>query len=149
MTQILKTSNLHKKYKYKTQINIENNTHSQIQPNIIIQLPQKKNIIIDTKITLITYKHYFNTENNYTHKNTLQKHIASIHNHIHLLKHKNYQQLPKLQTLNYILIFIPIKPTFLLTLNHQPKLITETLKNNIILINPTTLLITLHTIANL
>lgn len=79
----------------------------------------------------------------------LQEHIASVRNHIRLLGRKDYQQLPGLRTLDYVLMFIPVEPAFLLALDRQPELITEALKNNIMLVSPTTLLVALRTIANL
>ena len=92
---------------------------------------------------------YFNAEDEYTRESALQEHIASVRNHIRLLGRKDYQQLPGLRTLDYVLMFIPVEPAFLLALDRQPELITEALKNNIMLVSPTTLLVALRTIANL
>ncbi len=94
-------------------------------------------------------KCYFNAEDDYTRESALQEHIASVRNHIRLLGRKDYQQLPGLRTLDYVLMFIPVEPAFLLALDRQPELITEALKNNIMLVSPTTLLVALRTIANL
>ncbi len=100
-------------------------------------------------MTLVAYERYFNAEDDYTREAALQEHIASVRNHIRLLGRKDYQQLPGLRSLDYVLMFIPVEPAFLLALDKQPELITEALKNNIMLVSPTTLLVALRTIANL
>lgn len=110
---------------------------------------REKDVVIDAKMTLVAYERYFNAEDDYTRESALQEHIASVRNHIRLLGRKDYQQLPGLRTLDYVLMFIPVEPAFLLALDRQPELITEALKNNIMLVSPTTLLVALRTIANL
>ncbi len=75
--------------------------------------------------------------------------FASVRNHIRLLGRKDYQQLPGLRSLDYVLMFIPVEPAFLLAIDRQPELISEALQNNIMLVSPTTLLVALRTIANL
>ena len=130
-------------------VSIENDARSRMQPDVIVRLPQGKDVVIDAKMTLVAYERYFNAEDDYTRESALQEHIASVRNHIRLLGRKDYQQLPGLRTLDYVLMFIPVEPAFLLALDRQPELITEALKNNIMLVSPTTLLVALRTIANL
>lgn len=72
-----------------------------------------------------------------------------MRNHIRLLGRKDYQQLHGLRSLDYVLMFIPVEPAFLLAIDRQPELISEALQNNIMLVSPTTLLVALRTIANL
>ena len=72
-----------------------------------------------------------------------------MRNHIRLLGRKDYQQLPGLRSLDYVLMFIPVEPAFLVAIDRQPELISEALQNNIMLVSPTTLLVALRTIANL
>ena len=100
-------------------------------------------------MTLVAYERYFNAEDDYTREAALQEHIASVRNHMRLLGRKDYQQLPGLRSLDYVLMFIPVEPAFLLAIDRQPELISEALKNNIMLVSPTTLLVALRTIANL
>ncbi|MFV2393961.1 DNA recombination protein RmuC, partial [Escherichia coli] len=80
-------------------------------------------------------------------ESALQEHIASVRNNIRLLGRKDYQQLPGLRPLDYVLMFIPVEPALLLALDRQPELITEALNNHIMLVSPTTLLGALRTIA--
>ena len=148
-TRVLEASGLREGYEYETQVSIENDARSRMQPDVIVRLPQGKDVVIDAKMTLVAYERYFNAEDDYTRESALQEHIASVRNHIRLLGRKDYQQLPGLRTLDYVLMFIPVEPAFLLALDRQPELITEALKNNIMLVSPTTLLVALRTIANL
>ncbi|MBB2415494.1 MULTISPECIES: DNA recombination protein RmuC [unclassified Escherichia] len=149
LTRVLEASGLREGYEYETQVSIENDARSRMQPDVIVRLPQGKDVVIDAKMTLVAYERYFNAEDDYTRESALQEHIASVRNHIRLLGRKDYQQLPGLRTLDYVLMFIPVEPAFLLALDRQPELITEALKNNIMLVSPTTLLVALRTIANL
>ncbi|EAA7634749.1 DNA recombination protein RmuC [Salmonella enterica] len=149
LARVLEASGLREGYEYETQVSIENDARSRMQPDVIVRLPQGKDVVIDAKMTLVAYERYFNAEDDYTREAALQEHIASVRNHIRLLGRKDYQQLPGLRSLDYVLMFIPVEPAFLLALDKQPELITEALKNNIMLVSPTTLLVALRTIANL
>ena len=149
LTRVLEASGLREGYEYETQVSIENDARSRMQPDVIVRLPQGKDVVIDAKMTLVAYERYFNAEDEFTRESALQEHIASVRNHIRLLGRKDYQQLPGLRTLDYVLMFIPVEPAFLLALDRQPELITEALRNNIMLVSPTTLLVALRTIANL
>ena len=120
-----------------------------MQPDVIVRLPHRKDVVVDAKMTLVAYERYFNAEDDYTREAALQEHITAVRNHIRLLGRKDYQQLPGLRSLDYVLMFIPVEPAFLLALDRQPELISEALKNNIMLVSPTTLLVALRTIANL
>jgi len=149
LTRVLEASGLREGHEYQTQVSIETESRARMQPDVIVRLPQDKDVVIDAKMTLVAYERYFNAEDDYTRESALQEHIASVRNHIRLLGRKDYQQLPGLRSLDYVLMFIPVEPAFLLALDRQPELISEALKNNIMLVSPTTLLVALRTIANL
>ena len=129
-TRVLEASGLREGYEYQTQVSIETDNRSRMQPDVIVRLPQGKDVVIDAKMTLVAYERYFNAEDDYTREVALQEHLASVRNHIRLL-------------------FIPVEPAFLLAIDRQPELISEALQNNIMLVSPTTLLVALRTIANL
>lgn len=149
LTRVLEASGLREGYEYQTQVSIETDARSRMQPDVIVRLPQGKDVVIDAKMTLVAYERYFNADEEYVRESALQEHIASVRNHIRLLGRKDYQQLPGLRSLDYVLMFIPVEPAFLLAIDRQPELITEALKNNIMLVSPTTLLVALRTISNL
>ncbi|MRS17423.1 DNA recombination protein RmuC [Enterobacteriaceae bacterium RIT691] len=149
LTRVLEASGLREGYEYQTQVSIETEARARMQPDVIVRLPQGKDVVIDAKMTLVAYERYFNAEDDDIREAALQEHILSVRNHIRLLGRKDYQQLPGLRSLDYVLMFIPVEPAFLLAIDRQPELITEALKNNIMLVSPTTLLVALRTIANL
>ena len=149
LARVLEASGLRAGYEYETQVSIETEARARMQPDVIVRLPQGKDVVIDAKMTLVAYERYFNADDEYTRESALQEHIASVRSHIRLLGRKDYQQLPGLRSLDYVLMFIPVEPAFLVALDRQPELITEALKNNIMLVSPTTLLVALRTIANL
>lgn len=149
LTRILEASGLREGHEYQTQVNIQLENNSRMQPDVIIRLPQSKDVVIDAKMTLVAYERYFNAQEDAIRDSALNEHIAAIRNHIRLLSRKDYQQLPGLRSLDYVLMFIPVEPAFLLAIDKQPELISEALKNNIMLVSPTTLLVALRTIANL
>lgn len=149
LTRVLEASGLREGHEYETQVSINTDANSRMQPDVIVRLPHRKDVVVDAKMTLVAYERYFNAEDDYTREAALQEHIAAVRNHIRLLGRKDYQQLPGLRSLDYVLMFIPVEPAFLLALDRQPELISEALKNNIMLVSPTTLLVALRTIANL
>ncbi|WP_054181021.1 DNA recombination protein RmuC [Trabulsiella odontotermitis] len=149
LTRVLEASGLREGHEYQTQVSIETDARARMQPDVIVRLPQGKDVVIDAKMTLVAYERYFNAEDDAIREAAMQEHIASVRNHIRLLSRKDYQQLPGLRSLDYVLMFIPVEPAFLLAIDRQPELITEALKNNIMLVSPTTLLVALRTIANL
>lgn len=149
LARVLEASGLRAGYEYETQVSIETEARARMQPDVIVRLPQGKDVVIDAKMTLVAYERYFNADDEYTRESALQEHIASVRSHIRQLGRKDYQQLPGLRSLDYVLMFIPVEPAFLVALDRQPELITEALKNNIMLVSPTTLLVALRTIANL
>ena len=149
LARVLEASGLREGHEYETQVNIQLADRSRMQPDVIVRLPQGKDVVIDAKMTLVAYERYFNAEDDYSRDLAINEHIAAIRNHIRLLGRKDYQQLPGLRTLDYVLMFIPVEPAFLLAIDKQPELISEALKNNIMLVSPTTLLVALRTISNL
>lgn len=149
LTRVLEASGLREGYEYETQVNIQLENNSRMQPDVIVRLPQGKDVVIDAKMTLVAYERYYNGDDELTRESALNEHLAAVRNHIRMLGRKDYQQLPGLRSLDYVLMFIPVEPAFLLAIDRQPELISEALKNNIMLVSPTTLLVALRTVANL
>ncbi len=148
LTRILEMSGLRAGYEYETQVSLSGQ-HGRFQPDVIVRLPHKKDVVIDAKMTLLAYERYFNAEEKSVQQQALQEHIQAIRQHIRGLGNKDYQKLSGLSSLDYVLMFIPVEPAFLLALQHQPDLINEALQHNIMLVSPTTLLVALRTINNL
>lgn len=149
LSRVLEAAGLREGYEYETQVSIQLEQHGRMQPDVIVRLPQGKDVVIDAKMTLVAYERYFNSEDDTLRKQAMQEHINSVRGHIRLLGRKDYQQLPGLRSLDYVLMFIPVEPAFLLAIDQQPELISEALQQNIMLVSPTTLLVALRTINNL
>lgn len=149
LSRVLEASGLREGHEYETQVNVRVDHQSRMQPDVIVRLPQGKDVVIDAKMSLIAYERYFNGEDEAEREAALNEHIASLRGHIRLLGRKDYQQLPGLRSLDYVLMFIPVEPAFLLAIDREPELISEALKHNIMLVSPTTLLVALRTITNL
>lgn len=149
LSRVLELSGLRQGYEYCVQVSLKNEQGTRQQPDAIVHLPQGKDVVIDAKMSLIAYERFFNCSDETIRQQALAEHIASIRQHIRQLGAKDYQSLPDIQTLDYILMFIPIEPAFLLAIEHEPELINEALGYNIMLVSPTTLLVALRTINNL
>jgi len=149
LERILQESGLRDGHEYQTQSHHHNDEGKAYRPDVIVHLPDDKDIIIDSKVSLISYERYFNSESETQQQLALRQHIASIRNHIKELSAKDYHQLQGLRSLDYVLLFIPIEPAFLLAIEHQPDLISEAMKKNVMLVSPTNLLVALRTISNL
>lgn len=149
LSRVLEASGLREGHEYETQVNIQLEHNARMQPDVIMRLPQGKDVVIDAKMTLVAYERYFNGEDEATRETAIGEHVAAIRSHIRLLSRKDYQQLPGLRSLDYVLMFIPVEPAFLVAIDRQPELINEALGQNIMLVSPTTLLVALRTINNL
>lgn len=149
LSRVLEASGLREGYEYQTQVAIQLENQSRMQPDVIVHLPQNKDVVIDAKMALVAYERYFNAEDEASRELAIAEHIAAIRSHLRQLSRKDYQQLPGLRSLDYVLMFIPVEPAFLLAIDRQPELINEALQLNIMLVSPTTLLVALRTISNL
>ncbi len=149
LARILESSGLRQGHEFETQVSINTGHNSRYQPDVIIRLPEGKDIVIDAKMSLVAYEQYFNSEESAEQASALKNHILSIRNHIKLLSNKDYHQLPGIRSLDYVLMFIPIEPAYLVALRESPELLDEGLKHNIMLVCPSTLLVAVRTINNL
>jgi DNA recombination protein RmuC len=149
LAQVLEASGLREGCEFHTQVNIKTENNDRFQPDIIVHLPQGKDVVIDAKMSLVAYERYFNSIDETEQIQALHEHINSIRGHIRSLSRKNYQQLPGLRSLDYVLMFIPVEPAYLVALNQAPEILDEALKHNIMLVSPSTLLVAVRTINNL
>lgn len=149
LSHVLEASGLREGYEFETQVNIKQSDGYHVQPDVIIRLPHGKDVIIDAKMSLVAYERYFNSSNNDEQQLALTEHIHSLRSHIKLLGKKDYKTLPGLRSLDYVLMFIPVEPAFIMAIDKHPELIGEALTNSIMLVSPTTLLVALRTINNL
>lgn len=149
LARVLEASGLREGHEYHSQVTMQTERNSRMHPDVIVRLPQGKDVVIDAKMTLTAYERYFNSDDDLTREQALKEHISAIRTHLRGLSRKDYQQLAGLCSLDYVLMFIPVEPAFMVAINRQPELISEALQLNIMLVSPTTLLVALRTISNL
>ena len=143
---ILKKVGLKEGVGYDKEKNFKNEDDDNQRPDYIVNLPDGKNIIIDSKVSLTAYANYFNTKNSDEKKNLLKDHVKSVNNHVKNLSEKNYQNL-ELNQPDYILMFIANEPALGLALIEDSQIYDKALENNIIIVSTSTLLATLSTVA--
>lgn len=149
LERILKESGLREGHEFHTQVSQRNDEGKLYQPDVVVHLPNDKDVIIDSKVSLSGYESYFNSDNELDRQASLLDHINSLKTHIKGLGAKDYHQLPGIRTLDYVLMFIPIESAFLLAVEEAPDLVNLALNNNILLVSPTNLLVALRTINNI
>ncbi|GAA6183151.1 MULTISPECIES: DNA recombination protein RmuC [Alteromonadaceae] len=150
LERILTESGLREGHEFDTQVSLKNESGKLYQPDVVVHLPNDKDIVVDSKVSLADYERYFNCQDDeVARKQFLQAHTNSIRNHIKELGKKDYQDLKGIRTLDYVLMFIPIESAFLVAIDQAPELVKLALDNNIMLVSPTNLLVALRTINNI
>lgn len=150
LERILKESGLRDGHEFDMQVSLKNDSGKHYQPDVVVHLPNDKDVVIDSKVSLSAYERYFNAEDDDVERQSyLNEHVNSLKNHIKELGKKDYQDLQGLRSLDYVLMFVPIEPAFLLAVDQAPDLVKLALDNNIMLVSPTNLLVALRTINNI
>jgi len=149
LQRILENSGLREGHEYQTQVNLKDEQGKRFLPDVIINLPQQRHIIIDSKVSLVAYERYFNSQDVTEQKQALEAHCLSIKQHIKGLGKKDYHELIGTNTLDYVLLFVAVEPAFITALAQDPSLVQLALDNNILLASPSNLMIALRTIENL
>lgn len=149
LESILEKSGLVKGREYVVQESITSESGKRFQPDVVINLPENKSIIIDSKVSLIGYEKYISEEDEHQRQLGLREHINSIRSHIRNLSSKNYQNLYQLESLDFVLMFMPIEPAFALAVQQDSSLFSDAFEQNIVIVSPSTLLATLRTIASI
>jgi len=149
LESILERSGLVKDREYTIQASFTTEDGKRLQPDVLVNLPEKKTIIIDSKVSLVAYERLVNAQNEEEREAAAKEHIASLRRHIKGLGNKNYQQLYDVRSLDFVLLFIPIEPAFSMAIQLEPGLFNEAFDNNIVLVSASTLLATLRTISSI
>lgn len=149
LERLLEESGLQKGREYDTQVALKDDEGSRRNPDVIIYLPENKQLVVDSKVSLVAYESYVSADDEPEKTLALKKHVDSVRQHIKDLSRKNYESLQGIQTLDFVFIFMPIEAAFMLALQHEPALFREAYDKQIILVSPTTLMATLRTVANI
>lgn len=149
LERILETSGLEKGREYQTQFSTTDSEGTIYRPDAVIFLPGNKQIVVDAKTSLKAYEAYYSTDDPNDKEYFLQEHIKSVRAHIKSLSEKDYTRLEGINSLDYVLMFIPIEPAFSLLMKEAKEIYNEAFEKNIILVTQTTLFVTLKTIQNI
>lgn len=149
LESILEKSGLVKGREYAVQESITTEDGKRFQPDVLVNLPENKSIVIDSKVSLIAYERFVSSDDDKEKAIALRDHISSIRGHLKNLSSKNYQSLYKLNSLDYVLMFMPIEPAFALAVQNDSNLFNDAFDMNIVIVSPSTLLATLRTIASI
>ena len=149
LESILEKSGLVKGREYVVQESITAESGKRYQPDVIIKLPENKSIVIDSKVSLIGYEKFVSSEIEHEKELGLREHINSIRSHIKSLSGKKYQNLYQLESLDFVLMFMPIEPAFALAVQNDQSIFNDAFEMNIVIVSPSTLLATLRTISSI
>ncbi len=152
LEQILERSGLQKGIHFETQASYKQGDEEgggQLRPDVVVHLPNQRHLVIDAKVPLRAYERYSSAETAEERKQALAEHLQATRNHIKGLHLKHYEGITGINTLDYVFLFIPIEPAFLLALKEDPDIFKEAYEKNLIPVSPSTLIVNLRTINNL
>jgi DNA recombination protein RmuC len=152
LQKVLEASGLREDQEYTLQgvgLKLSDTEGKRMQPDVVVNLPYSKRLIIDSKMSYTHYDDYFNAESLEGKQDSLKKLVTSIKDHMKGLSEKNYQFIENLESPDLVLMFIPIESVFSLALEADPGLFEEAWKRSIIIVSPANLLAILRTIESL
>ncbi|MGJ8759250.1 MAG: DNA recombination protein RmuC [Polaribacter sp.] len=149
LERVLEKSGLEKDREYYVQQSFANEDGKRILPDVVIHLPDNKKMIVDSKVSLTAYEQFINEEDETLKAQFLKEHVASLQRHVHQLSEKKYEDIYKIESPDFVLLFIPIEPAFAVAINSDNHLYNKAFEKNIVIVTPTTLLATLRTIDSM
>jgi DNA recombination protein RmuC len=149
LERVLEGSGLRKGHEYQVQQSHTLEDGSRLQPDVVIHLPEDRHLVVDAKASLISYEKYVIAEEDSHREAAIKQHLESIRTHIKGLSGKNYQDLYGLKSLDFVLLFVPLEPAFMLAVTHDRELFMDAWQKNVLLVSPSTLLFVVRTVAHL
>jgi DNA recombination protein RmuC len=149
LERILETSGLEKNREYFIQNSFRDADGNLLRPDVIIQLPDEKHIVIDSKVSLKAFEQYINADDDEIKKRALSDHLLSIKTHIKILGEKDYSHLPGITSPDFVLMFIPLESSFALAIKEEPNIYQQAWEKRVVLVTPSTLLATLKTVGSI
>jgi DNA recombination protein RmuC len=149
LERILEAAGLRRGQEYDAQENYTGDNGKRAQPDIVIHLPGERHLVIDSKVSLIHYEAHSTAETDVARALAADNHITSVRTHIRTLSERNYQTLYGLNSLDFVIMFLPIEPAFMLAISRDDKLWEQAWQRNVLLVSPSTLLFVLRTVASL
>ena len=149
LERVLEASGLQKGREYDVQVSLQDENGNRYQPDAVVRLPEGKDVIVDAKVSLKAYEAFYNAEAPEEKEKHLSAHIDALRNHIRSLAGKRYDTLEGVRSLDFTLMFVPIEPAFLAAVEKEGALFSEAFEKSIMVVSPSTLLVTLRTIQNI
>ncbi len=149
LERVLEQSALRKGVEYETQAVFRDRENRMQRPDVIVHLPDGRSVIIDSKVSFISWEKYVNCDDDVKQQAYLRLHVKAVREHVRLLGEKDYPALAELRTLDFVLMFMPVEAAFLAAFQADETLFAEAMKRKVILVSPTTLLTTLRTIESI
>jgi DNA recombination protein RmuC len=149
LENILERSGLAKDREYFVQNSYTDEKGKRLQPDVIVTYPGERNVIIDSKVSLTAYERFVSTDDETQKESAFKEHQLSIKNHINELSLKNYQDIYQLNSLDFVMMFLPIEPAYLLAIEKDPELWNYAYEKRVLMISPTNLIAALKMIASL
>jgi DNA recombination protein RmuC len=150
LERVLEKSGLEKGREYEVQQSFTTEEGNRVFPDVVINLPDGKKMVVDSKVSLVAYEKYINEDDDESIKSRyLKEHVNSIKLHVEQLGNKNYQDLYQIESPDFVLLFIPMEPAFAIALNEDTTLYNKAFEKNIVIVTPSTLLATLRTIDSM
>jgi DNA recombination protein RmuC len=149
LERVLEESGLRKGHEYETQFSSKNEQGQRRLPDVVVRLPEEKDIVIDSKVSLVDYERYVSSEDESEKQAALAAHVQAIKNHIAGLSIKEYENLEGLRSLDFVLLFIPIESAFMAAFDSEPGMFKTAYDKQVIVVSPTTLLATLRTVQTI
>ena len=146
---LLQRSGLRKDIEYSKEENFKNEDGDNQRPDFVVKLPEGKHLIIDSKMSLVAYTQYVSADNEPARKQALEQHIKAVKEHINTLSQRKYHSLNGLNTPDFVFLFMPIEPAYILIAEHAPEIFEQAYNKNIAIVTAANLLPVLRVVANL
>lgn len=149
LERVLERSGLVKGSEYRIQTSLQSSSGNWLQPDVVIDLPDNKHLIVDAKVSLIAYEKWVNCEDTENKDLFIKQHLLSIRNHVNDLSSKNYSDLYKINSPDFVMLFIPIESCLSIAIQSDAELFNFAWDKRVVIVSPSTLLATLRTISSI
>lgn len=148
LERALEMSGLHRDREYRIQETFKDEEGARLRPDVIIDLPEKRHMVIDSKVSLTSYERFTTATDDVERQRELTQHVASVRSHMVSLGKRDYQHIYSLTTLDFVIMFVPIESAYSVVVQEDPMLTQDALAKNVLIVYPSTLLMALRTIAH-
>lgn len=149
LERALEMSGLRKGFEYHSQPTYRGQDGNSLRPDVVVHLPEGKDVVIDSKVSLTAYERYVSCDDEAEKERFLSQHLASLRSHVRDLGEKSYENIPEIRSLNYVLMFVPLESAFMLAVEKERNIQSEALEKNIMIVGPSMLLFALRTVQSI